>query len=250
MNNGCIHRIVIPFEDIYTSVFIVETDAGVIVFDSGTFPSDMDRYVFPLLEKMSALPEYIFVSHGHRDHAGGLARVKERYPNIRIVSGSAAVHEKFEDAILPEDGEILLDVLKVIAIPGHTADSMGLLDMRSNTLLTGDSLQLYGIYGSGNWGANIRYVRSHLDALKKLRGLAVEEIIASHDYHPCGHIAQGHEEVARYLDQCEQPLYEIAKLIHDYPTLDNAELAALYNATKGLPKLGTHVVEAVRREMV
>lgn len=243
-------RIVIPFEDIYTTVFLVRTDEGVVIFDTATFSSDIDQYVFPVLDELGVDPKYVFISHNHRDHAGGLLRVLERFPKIGVVSRSKALCEKIGGAFVPEDGDLLLKVLRVVAIPGHTQDCMGLLDTRSGTLLTGDSLQLYGIHGSGNWGANIRFPREHIAALEKLRCLDVRTLVASHDYHPCGFIADGEYEVKAYLNECNLALQEIAEMIMQYPALDDASVAKRYNEEKGLPKLDAHVVEAVRRELV
>ena len=245
-----VFRIVIPFEDIYTTVFLIQTAEGVLMFDTATFGSDMDQYVFPVLEEINAVTKYVFISHSHRDHAGGLSRVCEKFPGIQIVARSEMIREKYPNVLSPADDDRLLGVLQVVEIPGHTRDCMGLLDLRSKTLLTGDSLQIYGIYGSGNWGANIRFPREHLAALDKIRKLDVQTMIASHDYHPCGFIARGKREVERYIAGCSDALYEIAAMLRDNPDLDDAAAAKRYNQTKGFPTVGFHVFEAVRRELM
>ena len=235
-------RIKIPFEDIYTTAFLVRTEQGVLLFDTATFPQDMDDYVFPELERLGEELKCVFISHNHRDHAGGLARVLEKYPGVPVASRSVALAEKFKSVFEPCDGDVLLGCLRVVEIPGHTMDSMGLLDTRTGTLLTGDSLQLYGIFGSGNWGANIRFPREHAAALERIRGLDVKVIVASHDYHPCGHIARGEAEIDRYLSQCIAPLDDIRVLILAHPELDAAGIARLYNTSGTLPTLGAHGV--------
>ena len=63
-----------------------------------------------------------------------------------------------------EEKYLIVDGFKAIAVPGHTPDSMSLFDVKSSTLLSGDSLQLYGIYGSCEWGANIGLVKEHIEA--------------------------------------------------------------------------------------
>ena len=245
-----IFRIVIPFEDIYTTVFLIRTENGAMLFDTATFDSDMDEYVFPFLEKMGLPLEMVFVSHNHRDHAGGLARLVKKYPNVRIASRSEAVAEQFGNVFAPSDGEILLECLRVVEIPGHTQDCMGVLDQRTGTLLTGDSLQLYGIYGSGKWGANIRFPREHFAALEKLQELEIEMIVASHDYHPCGYAARGKPEAERYVNECRAALNGVREMIAAHPELDDDRIAEKYNTETGLPVIGAHVVEAVRRDMM
>ena len=241
-----IFRIVIPFEDIYTSVFLIQTDEGMALFDTATFPSDMDKYVFPVLDSMNADLKYVFISHNHRDHAGGLERVVEKYPEVAVVTGCAAIKEKFRKVIVAADGYILMNCLRAVSIPGHTVDSMGLLDVRSGTLLSGDCLQLYGIFGSGKWGANITLPAEHIAAIESLKSLELKTIIASHDYHPCGFVAHDAEEINLYLDQCVAALRNIHDLICAYPEMNDEEIAGMYNETKKLPTLGARVVGALR----
>ena len=245
-----IFRIEIPFEDIYTTVFLVRTGGGWLLFDTATFPEDMDQYVFPALEQLGAQLKYVFISHNHRDHAGGLARVIEKFPGVTVVTGCEGIKEKFENVVIAQDGAMVLDCLQAVAIPGHTPDSFGLLDTRTGTLLTGDCLQAYGIFGSGNWGANITFPAEHIAALEKIRGLNVQTIIASHDYHPCGFIARGTEEIDRYLSACSGALENIRNLAQMHPDLDDEAIAEIYNAPKNLPTLAAKVISAVRRELV
>lgn len=242
-----IHRIEIPFEDIYTTVFVIETPSGAVLFDTATFPQDMDDYVFPVLERLGAELKCVFVSHAHRDHAGGLARVLEKFPGVPVAARSGALAEKYANVFAPEDGERILGVLETVGIPGHTRDSMGLMDTRTGTLLTGDSLQAYGIFGSGSWAANISLPRGHLEAINRLRKMKIETLIASHDYHPCGFIARG-AQVGGYLDQCEGALRFIRRLINENPQLDDDAIAQKFTQS-GLPKLGARIVGAVRREL-
>ena len=44
-----IHRVVVPFLDIFTTVFVVRTPAGALLFDTATYPEDADNYPSPRL---------------------------------------------------------------------------------------------------------------------------------------------------------------------------------------------------------
>lgn len=249
-----IHRVVVPFLDIFTTVFVVKTPAGVLLFDTATYPEDADNYLIPALDELSVTAEdlkYVFISHAHRDHAGGLERFMELRPDTCIVTPNDGLKEKFAGKTLlsPVEGDLLLDVLRVVEIPGHTPDAVGLLDTRTGTLLTGDGLQVFGIYGSGNWGANISYPAEHVAALERIRTLNPTAIYASHDYYPCDNCACTPADVARYLSLCAAALHNIRGFICAHPALDNAALSALYNETSGLPKVGSHVFGGVRRAM-
>lgn len=80
------------------------------------------------------------------------------------ISGSETLKEQCGEALyhMPEDGEGIADVFRTGRISGHTADSMALLDMRTNTLISGDCLQLYGVFGATNWVCAINLSAEHL----------------------------------------------------------------------------------------
>lgn len=247
-----IQRLVIPFLDIYTTVFLIDTPDGAVLFDTATYPEDADSYILPFLQQNAVTPQTlrcVVISHNHRDHAGSLLRIRQEFPKAFLLTGSAKLREQYPDAnfLSAEDGTKVLNVLKVVTIPGHTGDAIGILDTRTGTLLTGDGLQLFGIYGSGKWGANISQPDAHRKAVEKLRALPLKTIIASHDYHPCGHIAQGKEEINAYLNACTAALDCIRDAILRHPEQDDETLAAEYIRTSGLPTVAAHVFAAMRK---
>ena len=249
-----IFRITIPFENIYTTVFLIRTDAGFLLLDTATYDSDIDRYVLPAMRQLGAAPEqlrYVCLSHSHRDHAGGLSRLMEFCPKACILSHSASLRESFskyktEDI---QDNETVLHDLRLILIPGHAPDCAAVLDTRSNTLLTGDCLQVYGIYGSGKWGTNITMQSAHRKALQKLRTYPVETLIASHDYHPYGYIAEGKAAVEQYYTGCAEAVDAVWKAVQEHPDMTDTALSEWYTGTTGLPETGAHVFAAARREL-
>jgi len=246
-------RITIPFEDIYTTVFLIRTAEGFLLFDTATYDSDIDRYILPAMQQVGVTPDmlkYVFISHSHRDHAGGLARLMQFCPQVCILSHSTSLRESFSQYIthdIREDEPVLKD-LHMILIPGHAPDCAAVLDKRSNTLITGDCLQVYGIYGSGNWGTNITMQSAHRKAIRRLRTYSIETIIASHNYHPYGYIAEGKHAVEQYYAGCEETLDIVNEAVTEHPDLDDASIAAWYTETTGLPRIGAHVFAAARRE--
>lgn len=249
-----IHRLIMPYKDIYTTVHIVKTPEGDLLFDTASYPEDMDNYIFPALEELGVTTEslkYVFISHNHRDHAGGLERLLEKYPDVCVLSRCPILKEKFQGFQVEalEDGASVLGVLRLITIPGHTLDCAAVYDTRSKALLTGDCLQLYGIYGSGEWGANVGLPVLHIEAVEKLHTMDIEMIVASHEYHPCDYLAKGRAQVLRYLHECTDPLYRVRDNIARNPESSDEELTALYNEGGKLPTMSVRITKAVRKAM-
>lgn len=247
-----ISRLTIPFSDVYTTVFIIKTDKGVIIFDTATYASDVDTYIVPALYELGITTEmlkYVFLSHSHGDHAGGLARLVEIYKDISIVSRSTELLGKYKDFqfIFPEDGQEICSGFCAFALPGHSEDSMILFDKESKVALTGDSLQMYGLFGSGEWGANIGMPKEHITAVEKLERMDIECIYTSHDYHPHGYAYRGKENVEMAFKLCIEPIMKIAELIRDNPTLPCDGIKALYHSKEKLPTVRLGVFEAVKK---
>ena len=249
--NENIFRLTIPYKDIFTTVYVVKTEQGVLLFDAGSFDEDGSTYILPMLTELGIVPgevKYIFISHNHTDHAGGLKGLLPLLPDSVIVSRSPALAELWADrtVLAPDAGHVLLDVLEVVPIPGHTQDCAGVLDRRTNTLISGDCLQLFGIFGSGNWCANITLPTQHKQAVEAVRAMQVDEILTAHDYHPYGYHYVGSKAVNDALDACLAPLRQVKDLILAHPELDDEQIRDLFNAPGTLPKLGVRVVTNLR----
>ena len=246
-----LYRLTVPYRDIYTTVYLLTAKGGAILFDAASFDEDVDEVIAPALADVGVTREmlkYVFISHSHADHAGGLARFAAHYPNTTIVSRSPKLQENFagHPFLFPEEGELLLDTYRVVPIVGHTADSAGLLDTRNNVLVTGDCLQLYGVVGSGEWASNIIFPVEYWQALDRLEKMPLAAIYTAHDYYPHGFFAVGEENIKQYIAACREPLLYIKKLILDAPEADDAAVRACFNARQGLPTLREKVVHAVR----
>ena len=251
--NESIYRTKIPYKNIFTTVYLIKSDKGAILFDAATTEYDVENYILPRLSECGVEMgdvKYVFISHAHGDHIGGLRPLLERLPDSVAVSFSPKVKEDYSDfkVKIAKDGDTLLDSFTLVSIPGHTADSAAILDTRTKTLITGDCLQVYGIFGSDFWGSNISLSTEHLAALGRLRGMDIENIYTAHDFMPYGFKACGKEEVAKFIDACEEPIMKIRRLITENPSLDDAEIRALYNndAPDLFPPVGLHVITKAR----
>ena len=252
--NENIIRLTIPYKDIYTTIYAIKTDGGYVLFDSASYDEDIDAYVIPFLNELNVTKEelkYVFISHNHTDHAGGLGAFMKAFPNTCIISRHPDIIERFKgyNTLLPQEESVILNDLKIVTIIGHTADSSAILDMRTNTLISGDGLQLHGIFGSGKWGSNISFPDTHIHEVNKLMQMEIEHILTAHDYHPYGNSYVGKENVQNALNACIEPLYKVRDMIINNHSLSDEEICALYNQEK-TPTLGEHVVTQVRKKLL
>ncbi len=197
-----ISRLKIPFEDLYTSVFLLEYGEERLLLDSGSNASDVKNYLLPMLQGRGI--QGIICSHLHADHCGGVQALLQAYPHTWVGGMATKTPYPKERTRLLLDGEILLNDYQIVATSGHTADCLGVLELSTKTLLSCDSLQLQGV---GKYRCSVEDKNAYLATIEKIRAMGVERIIASHDYEPLGVQATGRREVEAYLNACERAIF-------------------------------------------
>lgn len=222
-----------PFNTIWSAVYLVRGEETVLV-DSCVDDDSVDNCIIPALEEIGVKPEnvkYLINTHAHKDHAGGNGRFVElsgcklvAYESCADKLRNPLVYNRATRAVWPEyspapaayipanepdlvigDGQMLGDRLRVYYAPGHDTECIMLHDTVSNSLLTGDSLQGFGMLGVD--GAGVAFYKDlpgYRYTLNKARELDVDNIIAGHDFSPMGYWAKGKAEVKRFLDICQQ----------------------------------------------
>ena len=190
-------RLRVPFENIYTSVFLVSSGKDAILIDCATTSKDVDEIIIPALGalgySLDAL-KAIVLTHRHGDHAGGLKRILEIAPDIEMIT----------------DIRALFDGVSTYPLAGHTEDSIGVIDTRTNTLISGDGLQGEGV---DKYRCYTENSERYLETLERIKNdERVENILFSHAYEPWNNDnARGRKAVSSCLDDCEKYINERKK---------------------------------------
>ncbi len=242
-----IHRLCIPFEDIYTSVFLLCENGKYALLDSATNESDVKNYILPALRKIGAIPEILICSHLHSDHCGGMEALAEAFPDAKIVLFDK--EKTFGNSqMLPfTDGDILLDRFEILNLKGHSKDSLAVFDRETRTLLSCDCLQMRGIT---KYGIGVSSFADYKKTLSRVRSLAPSSIIGAHNFFPLGFKATGSEEVKAFLLECEKSVDEFLDFTEKNKHLAPKEISELYNSTHpGFPTVSENAVISFLREI-
>ncbi len=135
-----------PFDNVdyvgicWVSAWLVHTDEGTVLIDTLYGPF-MDKLVADIESTGTALEDikYVLMTHGHFDHVGGAAYLKDKLPNARFVMSEGGWTEFLEAAeaskgtrrelrgiekdVVMKDGETLEfggNSFTMIETPGHT----------------------------------------------------------------------------------------------------------------------------------
>ena len=245
-------RLKVPFENIYTAVFLIKTEDGDILVDAAATKYDAEEVILPALMECTDICriKYLFCTHLHGDHGGGIRHLLPHLRCARVASASARAIELYgeKNALTVHDGDKLLGI-KAILLKGHSHDSMGLFDARSKTAIVGDAVQLCGIT---KYGTGVELPAEYRKTLELLRNMDIDRLVASHEYHSLGSYAQG-EAVKAYIDEAEKNFNDVARFVYSSAENDPVAIAAAYTAAArekdfAMPSLQSYTVRALLRE--
>ncbi len=180
-----IFRLKVPFDKIYTSVFLIKANEEYILVDCATTDYDVKNYIVSAIQDMGICSnrlKYLVLSHTHSDHAGGLQEMLRQYPNLQVVTEI----KKLADGII------------TYPMAGHTRDCIGVLDLRTKTLISADGIQGYGV---DRYPCSLHDETAYIQTLKNVEtDERIENILFSHAYEPwCKDFAFGREEIKKCL---------------------------------------------------
>ena len=150
----------LPLGPLEANCYIVsEEDGSCAVIDPGA----MGGRITERLRAMGLTPQCVLLTHGHFDHVGAVAHLREQYPGVPVFvhEGDTQMSDHLSRGLQWTDfyrhGDSVQAgslVFRVISTPGHTPGSVCL--QIGNTLFTGDTL-FAGSCGrtdfpGGSWG--------------------------------------------------------------------------------------------------
>ena len=156
-------------EDERVRQFLVIGEERALLFDAGF----ADSGVLETVRALTDLPIDVVMTHGDRDHSGGLVD----FGCCRMHEGDWPLVKNGSIALVPlDEGEIVAcgDYrFRVIAIPGHSAGSLAFYDEVKGILLAGDSVQSGGpIFMFGGH----RDLDAYIASLEKLERLIPADV--------------------------------------------------------------------------
>jgi glyoxylase-like metal-dependent hydrolase (beta-lactamase superfamily II) len=183
-----IYRLRVPFENIYTSVFLLTAAERPILVDCATTARDVEDVILPALAELGYTPtdvDTLVLTHRHGDHAGGMETLLRHAPQLEVVT----------------DIRALADGVCTYPMGGHTKDSIGVFCTRTGTLISGDGIQGAGV---DKYRCYTQNPEMYLETLARIREDArVENILFSHAYEPWfADRVTGREQVIACLEQC------------------------------------------------
>lgn len=183
-----IYRLKIPFDCIYTSVFLVRTSKGYMLVDCATTDEDVNKWIIPALNQMGLKLkdiQFLLLTHKHGDHAGGLRQIFRLNKNIQVIDKPDMVFEEIE----------------ILHMAGHTLDCIGVLELQSSTLIAGDGLQGAGV---DKYRCSLESKKEYLKTIEEIKtDKRINNILFSHAYEPWGKDAVfGREEIKKCLQDC------------------------------------------------
>ena len=224
-------RLDIPFDHLYTSVFLLDGDHPIIV-DAATTREDVQARILPALREMNVIGRNgtLLLTHRHGDHSGGAPFLLEALPAWKL------------GVLSPNQS---CGCVTAIPLPGHTEDSMGYFDTRTGSLLAGDALQFFGV---GKYGCSIADAALYEATLARITALSPNAIFPAHDFIGGAARAVGQAEVTAMLNAARDAWDQIKAFILTYPTdLDPFEVVRAWKAASPtLPPLPSTTVKSVR----
>lgn len=199
-----------------TSVFFVRYGEDCYLIDTGQSEEDVRNHILPAISQLQirlSKIKGIFITHNHWDHIDGIPELLRACPRAKVYLACPETNPYYDAArfVKVSDNEWIDGFMRVVAVPGHADDCVAFLDTRTNTLFSGDAIQLYGVSNCGMllYGT----IEQYIESMEKLQNLEIDNIMASHPYVPCGAFAYGIEKTRKHIETSLSCIYDLITFV-------------------------------------
>ncbi len=270
-----------PVPEFGGGVTLVTATSGNILIDCGAFDYSVTKFIAPALKGLKLDVKnisYLFFTHCSHDNIGGVHKLKQLNPDIRIMtfSGQAerlknptnAFLTKWNDyldysppfrelrGILPNAAVNAEDeFFKTELVPkhaeGHDEDCVCWYHMPSGTMISGDAIQ-----GNGTDETGMAFITS-LERYRNTLDLFSEEVpknmICSKDFRGCPAVIIGEEECRKAIETSYDALNEYIAFVDRYAklvrkkkeNLDPIEVVNAYFENKKKPAILGYAIRSM-----
>jgi glyoxylase-like metal-dependent hydrolase (beta-lactamase superfamily II) len=185
---------------------------------------------------------HVFVTHGHPDHASGVAALRARWPDLD--AAKCFVHAAAAGGWRPlHDGDRIPagdDDLEVIRTPGHAADHVCFWDAARRDLYSGDMVFLgTSAFVAPSYAGG--HLRSYLSSLERMAALKPARLLPGHG--PV--IDRPAEIIEQYLTHRREREVQVKQCFEDGVRDLDAVVARIYpELAEGLRRAARLTVEA------
>lgn len=164
-------------KDLFCSSLLLQNGAHAILIDTAVREA-FEPHFLPALNDIDGLKLMVINTHDHSDHVECNEPIRNTFPKTVFLQ-----REQVREDSIVEWGGIRL---RVIETPGHSHDSICLLEPESGTLFTGDSVQGIGttLIGYPLWDDSAAMIRSMEKLLRMVKAGEIRRICAGHPFLP------------------------------------------------------------------
>jgi len=235
-----------------TNTYLLAGDAPILIDTGAGVPAYETAFRSALAECGLNHLEAVLVTHGHRDHVGGVDQIRRIFPEARVRKMSRPAAEPLRAFEPLRDGEKVMAngfAVRAIFTPGHAVDHLCYYLEREQILFSGDL-----ILGTGTTVIPVDGgdMTAYLASLRRLLELDIREIYPGHG--PV--IDRPREYILAYIRHREMREEQILALLNqgvrDVSTMVKRIYADVPQAVHGLAQQSvlSHLIKLEREGVV
>ena len=235
-----------------TNTYLLAGDAPILIDTGAGVPAYETAFRSALAECGINRLEAVLVTHGHRDHVGGVDQIRQIFPEARVRKMSRPAAEPLRAFEPLQDGERVMANgfgLRAIFTPGHAMDHLCFYLEDERILFSGDL-----VLGTGTTVIPVDGgdMTAYLASLRRLLELDIREIYPGHG--PV--IDRPREYILAYVRHREMREEQILALlregVRDVPTMVKRIYADVPQAVHGLAQQSvlSHLIKLEREGVV